>query len=214
MADTGPRRHDAEIREGIRSPAQKLVPLLVALIFEIHVDLERARIAEAVHHHGMVDDEIDRDERIDFGGVAVKVRHRIAHRGEVDDGGHAREVLHQHTGRTEGNFTRGTLLQKPLGHRTNIVRRNRAPILEPQEVFQQNFQRIRQCGDARQPVAFGIRQREVLVFFAFDLQCFAGLEAVERARGQGSHSEFSLLRAKMHLVSLRQTNIKMGKPAL
>ena len=89
MANAGAGRHHAEIREGAGAPAQELVALLVALVFEIGVDLERARASEAIDHHGVVDDEIDRHERIDLGGVAMKGVHRVAHRSQIHHGGHA-----------------------------------------------------------------------------------------------------------------------------
>src|SRR3974377_2042672 len=96
MADAGSRGYDAEICKRAAPPAQELVALLIALIFEIDVDLEGARIAKAVDHHGMVDHEIDGDERINLCGIAMKGIHRIAHCGKVDHRGHAGEVLHQY----------------------------------------------------------------------------------------------------------------------
>jgi hypothetical protein len=42
----------------------------------------------------MVDDQIDRNERVDLAGVAPEGDHRIAHRREIDDGRNAGEVLH------------------------------------------------------------------------------------------------------------------------
>ena len=43
----------------------------------------------------MVDDQLDRDERVDPRRVATEPRQRVAHGGEVDDAGHAGEVLHE-----------------------------------------------------------------------------------------------------------------------
>ena len=101
MADAGAGRHDAEIVEGARPPAQERVALAVPLIFELDIDLEGVVRAESVDHHRMVDDEIDRRQRIDLLRVAAELRHRVAHRGEIDHGGHAGEVLHQHARRPE-----------------------------------------------------------------------------------------------------------------
>ena len=39
-----------------------------------------------------------------FDGVAAEVGHRVAHRGEVDDRGHAGEVLHDHARGREGDL--------------------------------------------------------------------------------------------------------------
>ena len=49
----------------------------------------------------MVDDEIDRHQRIDLVGIAAERGHRVAHRGEIDHRRHAGEVLHQHARRAE-----------------------------------------------------------------------------------------------------------------
>ena len=55
--------------------------------------------AERVDHDAVVDDEVDGDERIDLLRVAAELHHRVAHRGEVDDGGDAGEILHEHARR-------------------------------------------------------------------------------------------------------------------
>ena len=182
MANAGSGRHDAEIRKGAAAPAQELVALLVALVFEIGVDLERARAAKAVNHHGMIDDQIDRHQRIDFGGVAVKGGHRVSHRGQIHHGGHAGKVLHQDAGGPEGDFARGAFAHEPLRHGADVFRRDRAAVLEAQEVFQKNLQRVGQGGNSGQAVRLGVGQREILIGLALHMERFAGAEAVERAR--------------------------------
>ena len=52
----------------------------------------------------MVDDEVDRHQRVDALRVAAERLHRVAHRGEVDHRRHAGEVLHQHARRAEGDL--------------------------------------------------------------------------------------------------------------
>ena len=47
------------------------------------------------------------NERIDARGIAAEVGHRVAHRGEVDDRGHAREVLEQDARGHERDFGLG-----------------------------------------------------------------------------------------------------------
>ena len=182
MANAGSRRNDAEIRESAAAPAQELVALLIALIFEIGVDLERARAAKAIDHHGMVDDEIDRHERIDLGSVAVKGGHGVAHGRQIDDGGHAGKVLHQYARWPKRDFARGTPAGEPLRHCTNVISRDRAPVLEAQKVLQKNLQRVGQSGNPRQTVCLRVRQREILISLALNGQVFAGAEAIEAAR--------------------------------
>ncbi len=104
MADAGAGRDHAEVIEGAGTPAQELVALLVALVLDVDVLLEGIGRAEEVHLHGVVDDEIDRHQRVDPGGVTAQRLHGIAHGGEVDDGGHACEILHQDAGRAVGDL--------------------------------------------------------------------------------------------------------------
>ena len=94
MDDAGVRRHDLEVLERLLAPPEELVALAVALELELGVDREGVGGAERVDLHRVVDDELGRDERVDLRGVAAERRHRVAHRGEVDDRGHAGEVLH------------------------------------------------------------------------------------------------------------------------
>ena len=66
MADAGAGRHDAEIVECVLAPAQELVALAVALELDVDVLLQRVGAAGDIHHHRMVDHQIDRDQRIDL----------------------------------------------------------------------------------------------------------------------------------------------------
>ena len=94
--DAGARRHDAEVAERGLRPAQQLVALAVALVLAVDVEGERVGRAEAVDLDGVVDDEVGRHERVDARRVAAERGHRVAHRGEVHDRGHAGEVLEEH----------------------------------------------------------------------------------------------------------------------
>ena len=66
MADAGAGRHDAEVGEALLAPFQEPVALLVLLVFARHVLAERLAGAEIVDHDRMVDDEVDRHQRIDL----------------------------------------------------------------------------------------------------------------------------------------------------
>ena len=100
VADARPWWDDLEIVERLAAPLEEFVAFAVAVIFELDVFLERARIAELVDHHAVIDDEVDGYERIDFLRIAAEAAHGIAHRGEIDDRRNAGEVLHQHPGRS------------------------------------------------------------------------------------------------------------------
>ena len=141
MADAGARRYDAEIVEGCLTPFQKSVTFAIALIFFRHIEPEGLLAAEEVDHHRVIDDEIDGGERIDFLRIAAEALHRIAHRGQIDDGWNAGKILHEHAGRPEGDFKLGlAAVYEPLGHALDMLAGDRTPILIPQQVFQQHLE--------------------------------------------------------------------------
>ena len=107
MADTGRGRHDAEVVEGALPPLEEGVALAVSLELALGVDGKGAGIAEGVDLNRVVDHKVDVDQRVDRRRVATDLLHRVAHRGQVDDGGDAGEVLHQHPGRLKGNLDAG-----------------------------------------------------------------------------------------------------------
>ena len=180
VADAGAGRHHAEIVEGARPPAQERVALAVALIFLVDIDLEGLVRAERVDHHRMVDDEIDRSERIDLLRVAAERCHRVAHGGEIDHGGHAGEVLHQHARRAEGDLAVALALLEPERHAANVVGGDGASILVAQQILEQHLEREGQIADADQPVGLGLLQAEIVVFLAVDFERAPAFEAVER----------------------------------
>ena len=118
MADAGAGRDDAEVVEGALAPLEEVVALAVALVFQLDVVGERLGRAELVDDDGMVDDEIDGDERVDLLGVAAELEHAVAHGGEIDHGGDAGEVLHQHAGGAEADLLAGlALVVEPVRRR-------------------------------------------------------------------------------------------------
>ena len=86
-------------------------------------------------------------ERVDLRGVAAQVGHRVAHGGEVDDGGHAGEVLQQHARGREGDL----LARLGLGVPASRAPRCRPPVtdavLVAQQVLEQDLQREGQPRD-------------------------------------------------------------------
>ena len=93
VADARIGRNDLEIVEGLLSPAQEGVALDVAMEFEFGVEREGHVGAGLVDLHGMVDHQFRGQQGIHFFRIAAQLADRFAHRGEIDDGGHAGEVL-------------------------------------------------------------------------------------------------------------------------
>ena len=180
MADAGARRHHAEIVEGARAPAQERVALAVPLIFPVDIDLERLVGAEGVDHHRMVDDEIDRRQRIDLVRIAAERRHGVAHGGEIDHRRHAGEILHQDARRAEGDLLVALALLQPLRDAANIVGGDAPPVLVAQQIFEQHLEREGQARDPGKPVGLGLFQVEIVVGLAVDIERAPAIEAVER----------------------------------
>ena len=95
----------------------------------------------------MVDHQVDVDQRVDRGRVTADLFHGVTHRGEVDHGRHAGEVLHQDPGGLEGDLDRWFGGGVPGRDRFDVPGAHRDAVLEAQHVLQQDLHRIRQAGD-------------------------------------------------------------------
>ena len=178
VADAGAGRHHAEVVKGGLPPAQEAVALLVAGHFQRDVLLEGVRVAEAVHHDGMVDHQIDGRQRIDDGRVQAGGDQGAAHGRQVRHRRDAGEVLHQHPRRTVGDLPGGVGVGGPAGHCLNGVRGHRAAVLMAQQVLQQDFHRHRQAADIPGAGLRGDGQAEVVVVLTVNGQRSAAAEAV------------------------------------
>ena len=174
--DPGARRDDLEVVEGVLPPAQEGVALAVPLELELGVAEDREAVRELVHLHRVVDDELDREERVDLLRVAAEVVHRVPHRGEVDDRRNAGEVLQEDAARRERDLLRRLGARHPAGDGLDVGRRHADSVLHPQHVLEEDPERVRQAPDV---VARLQRvDAEDLARLSRDLECRAGSEAV------------------------------------
>ncbi len=146
MDDAGVGRHDDEVAEGLLAPAEELVALAVALKLAVGVGAEGEAVAEVVHLHRVVDDQLGRQQRVDLLGVAAHPLHGVAHGGEVHHGRDAGEVLQQHASRREGNFLVRLGLRVPLGQGRHVGGADGLAVLGAEEVFEEDLERVRQAG--------------------------------------------------------------------
>jgi hypothetical protein len=176
VADAGGRRHHPEPPERLLAPTQELVALEVALVLELGVAGERLGPAEHVDLHGVVDDEVGGDERVELGGVAAALGDRVAHGREVDDRGHAGEVLHQHPRGQERDLApvRVAAATRPAGQGGHVVVGDAHAVVVAQQVLEQHLQRVRQPGNAE--VVVQRAQAMDLVPFATGLERAAGVD--------------------------------------
>ena len=99
--DSHAGRDDAEVLERLLRPAEQRVPLAVALVLAGDVALVRLAVPEGVHLHRVIDDEVDRHERVDAHRVAAFAGDRGAHGCQVDDRRDTGEVLEEDPRRHE-----------------------------------------------------------------------------------------------------------------
>ncbi len=185
--DAGHRRDDAEVFEGLLAPLQELVALFVAQEFHFGVAGQRISRGEEIHLHRVVDDEIDRHERVDLLRVAAQAGNGGAHRSQVNhrqrkfalhrlvfgigDRRDAGEILHHHAGRQEGDAGAGAG-RRPGSDVFNILLRNFVVVALAQGRFEHHTDGERQFGELHQP---GFLQRVETVD---DILFVAGFEFV------------------------------------
>jgi len=142
----------------------------------------------------VVDDEIDRHQRIDLLGVAAERLHRIAHRRQIDHRGDAGEILHQDPRRAKRDFMLELALLHPFGDGEDVGLLDGAVILVAQQVLQQHLHGVGQLGDSLQTVFLCGRQAVIDVGLGADLEGLLAFEAVER--GHVRNSQFFVIPGK------------------
>ncbi len=189
MANAGARGHDPEVRKGFLAPPQEAIALAVALVFQGHVVAERLRGPELVDDDGMVDDEVDRNQRVDLVDVAAELLHRVAHGREVDDGRNTGEILHQHTGRAERDLLFVLAAGgEPGCNRKDVILRDAPAVLVAQQIFEQHLHREGELRHAVEPILFRLRNGEIMVGCGTGFERAAASKTVERGHGASLRS--------------------------
>ena len=151
VADSRVWRHYLEIVKCGLTPAQKCISLHVALKFQLRVEPESIDAAKIIDLHGMVDDQLGGEQRIDALGISAHALHRFAHCSQIDDCRHTSKILQQHPRGHEGNFffsRSGT----PIGQRLDVRGVNESVVFAAQKIFKQNAQRKRELAQIRDPI--------------------------------------------------------------
>ena len=93
----------------------------LALELELEVLVRGGAVGERVDLHRVIDHQVARHQRVDLLGVAAEPLHRGAHRREVDDAGHAGEVLQHHAAGQEGDLHLARCLVAKARQRSHVV---------------------------------------------------------------------------------------------
>ena len=134
-------------------------------VLDVDVALERARVAEHVDDHGVVDDQLRGRQRVHLLGVAAEVADGLTHGGQVDDAGHAGEVLHDHPGRGELDLDARVGLGIPVRDGLDVVLGDVGAVLGAQQILGQHLEAVGQV------LGSGYRVQSVdLIALVADLQ--------------------------------------------
>ena len=118
-----------------------------------------------------------------FDGIAAERLHRVAHRREIDHGGNAGEILHQHARRTERDLAIGGLGLEPLRDALDVFLGDGAAVFVAQQIFQQHLHRERKPRNSAQPVLLRLGKAVIDVGLAADREGLGAFETVERGHG-------------------------------
>src|SRR5882724_12489430 len=124
MHDADSRRNELESLESLLTPLEKLVTLAIALELHVQIEFQRSRRAEEIDLHRVIDNQIDRHERLDDLRVASESLHSAAHRREVDNQRNSGEVLQNNARNDERNLGIRRRLRVPIRQRLDIVSPN------------------------------------------------------------------------------------------
>ena len=143
MADSRPRRNNAHVLERfLRLIFEKTIALAIAGKLHLHILLKRLRAPCNVGNDRMIDNQVQRNLRIDSRGIAPEIASCLAHGGKIDENRHAREVFTRRLRRHVFDFSALLARESRAYYATcetscRIVIRSHA-----QNVFKQNAQRV------------------------------------------------------------------------
>ena len=107
VTNTCTRRYNAEVFKRALPPFQKLITLAIAFKFFFNVRLKRRRRSEFINHYRVINDQINRNLRVNFLRVCIQCCHRLAHGGQINHSRNPSKVLHQYACRTVSNLVIG-----------------------------------------------------------------------------------------------------------
>jgi len=159
---------------------QNKLPHLSLLLNDVRA--EGGRGAVGVDLHRVVDHQVRGLERVDARGIAPHGAHRVAHGGEIDDRGHAGEVLEEHARRHERDLALRGTRGLPREERLDVLARHAPAVLAAQQVLEQDLERE---GQPRRACAEHVEAMDQELRAA-DLEDASGVKAVSGARHAGT----------------------------
>ncbi|MNR21679.1 hypothetical protein D3C85_1385930 [compost metagenome] len=150
-------------------PAKEAVTLFIALEFDVHIIFKRFRAAESVNHYGVVDNQIDRNKRIDLFRVSAGFLNGIAHCRKVNNYGNASEILQDDTCWNERDFFVFATIS-PSSKLLDVLFRNCAAVELTNSSFEQNLDGEWELGNVTYALLFQSLQTVVSEWLSADFQ--------------------------------------------
>lgn len=122
MDDPDAGRNNSEGGKGLLTPFEKFITFPITFEFMLHIEHEGLRGAVDVDLDGVVDNEVDGDERFDELGIFFEAGDGVPHGGKIYEEGDAGKVLQDDAGHGEGNLLRGGFFGIPAGEVFDVAR--------------------------------------------------------------------------------------------
>ncbi len=121
MDDTGTWRNHAKVFEGGLTPAKKFVAFFVSLKFDFEIVFQSKPTGKFIHLNTVVDDEVARNQWVDFGGIASHTNHGATQCSKVDNSRNSCEVLQYDSTRFKRDFNFTNVFCIPIGQVGDVV---------------------------------------------------------------------------------------------
>ena len=178
MHDPRARWHHAEILECALGKLEELVALCVALELKGHILLECLGGSVVVDLHGVVDDEVAGNHRIDLRRFAAHCSHRVSHGHQVDDARHPGEILEDDSRRHERHLSLAAGSRRPFRQRTDVLLGHEPSPNVAERVLEEDPDGEGELIDGRQVGEFELGEGVNDGFACADFQRCASLERI------------------------------------
>ena len=138
MHNTRQRRHHPETLKRIGTPAQKLIPLPIALKLNLCISAQRIRISKTIHLHRMIHNQINRNQRLNATCIASHAPHSRTQRRQIHQRRHTCKILQHHPRGLKRYLYRIGIGRIPIRQRPHIFLPHLIPIQISQRRLEQH----------------------------------------------------------------------------
>ena len=159
MNNADARRNNAEAVKCLSSPLKKAVSLVIPLELHLHVPLICGFAAGIIDLNRVIDNKIDRNERLYHARIFAHPLHRAAHRRKIHKQRHASKILKNDAGNDERYLFRTLRLRLPARkcphmHLAHLL----TSVKIAQHRFEYNADRDRKTRDVAEALFLKLRQ--------------------------------------------------------